>query len=91
MHTFIVPHCKSGNASSLIVYILEGGGTPVELPVVITGLCMTQREPLQRCTGSITGVYSATFPIYLQLVQGYASNFSCNLMLPVSFQSKRGL
>lgn len=45
MHTFIVPHCKSVNASSLIVYILVSGGTPVELPVVITGLCMTQREP----------------------------------------------
>jgi hypothetical protein len=51
-------HGKSVNASLCIVYMVEAGGTPVESPVVITGLCMALRGLLRGDTGRITGVCS---------------------------------
>jgi hypothetical protein len=41
----------------LLVYQAESLCTPVELPVVITGLCEPMHEPLQVHTGSMTGAH----------------------------------
>src|SRR5437870_3347108 len=42
----------------LTVYVTQGGGTPVESPVLITCLCVPKTNPFQGQTGSITGVGS---------------------------------
>ena len=47
-------------APLLTVYVTEGGCTPVESPVRITGLCTPKKDPFQGPTGRIAGGLTGT-------------------------------